>query len=45
MGVMPSGVEGVCVGGDRLRMFVVRDEDGRLQVEIERQPDLTRRLG
>ncbi len=44
-GALPSPVEGIAVNGAELRMFVVRDADGRLQVEIERQPDLTRRIG
>lgn len=39
-----SDVEGVVVNGAELRMFVVR-KDGELQVEIERQPEQTRRMG
>ena len=40
----PSDVEGVAVNGAELRMFVVR-RHGELQVEIERQPVQTRRMG
>lgn len=44
-GGLPSTVESVAVNGAELRMLVVRDLDGRLQVRIERQPNLRRRLG